>query len=74
MGLVAAAFRIAFFWVRNRSLQPLTRIDGLLLLLGAMLPLLILLIVVSRYVFDQPYPELRTAMYRLRCSGWHAWP
>jgi hypothetical protein len=39
------------------------------LLLGAMLPLLILLIVVSRYVFEQPYPELRTAMYWLPLLG-----
>ena len=34
-----------------------------------MLPLLILLIVVSRYVFEQPYPELRTAMYWLPLLG-----
>jgi hypothetical protein len=67
--LVAAAFRIASLWTGNRSLQSVTRIDCSLLLLGAMLPLLIVLIVLSRYVFEQPYPELRTAMYWLPLLG-----
>jgi hypothetical protein len=39
--------------------------DRLILLLGAMLPLALVLIVVSRYGFGQAYPELRTAMYWL---------
>ena len=69
VGLVAAGFRIAYLWAGKRSLQSLTRVDRSLLLLGAMLPLLILLIVVSRYVFEQPYPELRTAMYWLPLLG-----
>jgi hypothetical protein len=69
VGLAAAALRIAFLWIGYGSLLSLTRIDRSLLLLGAMLPLLILLIVVSRYVFEQPYPELRTAMYWLPLLG-----
>jgi hypothetical protein len=69
VGLAAAALRIAFLWIGYGSLHSLTRIDRSLLLLGAMLPLLILLIVVSRYVFEQPYPELRTAMYWLPLLG-----
>jgi hypothetical protein len=69
VGLVAAALRIAFLWIGNRSLHSVSRIDRSLLLLGAMLPLLILLIAISRYVFEQPYPELRTAMYWLPLLG-----
>lgn len=37
--------------------------DRTLVLVAAMLPLNIVLIVASRYLFEQPYPELRTAVY-----------
>ena len=63
--VAAAAARAALLWRAQRKFAVLTRTDRTLLLLGAMLPLAILLIVVSRYLFNQPYPELRTAMYWL---------
>jgi len=65
VALVLAAGRIAFHWMRKRSLSALTTIDRSLMLLGILLPATIALIVISRYLFHQPYPELRTAMYWL---------
>jgi len=63
--LIFLAARILVVAIRNRSLGALPLIHRFLLLLGGMLPTAIVLIVVSRYVFGQPYPELRTAMYWL---------
>jgi hypothetical protein len=63
--LVAAAVRASRLWRTQRKFTVLTRTDHSLLLLGGMLPLAIVLIVVSRHLFNQPYPELRTAMYWL---------
>lgn len=68
-GLVALSIRILSTWTANRNLDALPLNDRFLLLLGGMLPLAIVLIVVSRYVFQQPYPELRTAMYWIPLLG-----
>jgi hypothetical protein len=62
-GLVVVAIRILATWIGKRSFDVLPVIDRFLLLLTGMLPVAIVPIVLSRYVFHQPYPELRTAMY-----------
>jgi hypothetical protein len=43
--------------------------DRILLMLSGMLPVTLALIVLSRYVFEQPYPELRTVMYWIPLLG-----
>ena len=68
-GLIAAAVGIAFSWTAKGNLEALPAIDRIGLLLGAMLPVTLVLILVSRYVFLQPYPELRTAMYWIPLLG-----
>ena len=59
-GLTVLGMRIA---ATRPGLDALPEVDRFLLLLAAMLPATILLIVASRCLFDQPYPELRTAVY-----------
>jgi hypothetical protein len=68
-GLVAVAVRILASWIRKKDWDAVPLIDRFLLLLGAMLPTAIVLIVLSRYVFQQAYPELRTAMYWIPLLG-----
>jgi hypothetical protein len=65
LALVVAGIWIAIRWVRLRSFDALAVIDRFLLLMAGTLPLGILLIVISRYAFQQPYPEMRTVMYWL---------
>jgi hypothetical protein len=62
-GLAIVAILIAATWRGKRSFDALPVIDRFLLLVTGMLPVAIVMIVLSRYVFQQPYPELRTAMY-----------
>ncbi len=61
--VIAAQMAIASFKKRNVDSLPL--IDRVLLVLAVIFPVAIVMIVVSRYAFGQPYPELRTAMYWL---------
>jgi hypothetical protein len=68
-GLVIVAVLILVRWIRTRNWDEVPLIDRFLLLLGAMLPAAIVLIVLSRYVFHQAYPELRTAMYWIPLLG-----
>jgi hypothetical protein len=67
-GVVAAGIRI-FANRRGKGLEPLPVIDRFLLLLAVALPVGVALIVASRYLFGQPYPELRTAMYWIPLFG-----
>jgi hypothetical protein len=67
--LVVLAVRILVNWIRKRNLGALPVLDRFLLLLGGMLPTAIVLIVLSRYLFQQPYPELRTAVYWIPLLG-----
>jgi hypothetical protein len=60
--LMAVAIRIL---ARTRDIDALPPIDRFLLLLAGALPLALALIVISRYAFEQPYPEMRTAVYWL---------
>jgi hypothetical protein len=69
LGLVVASGRILYLWVQRRSFDSLPVVDRFLLLLGGMLPLVLLLIVASRYVFEVPYPELRTVLYWIPLLG-----
>jgi hypothetical protein len=68
-GLVIVAVLILVRWIRKRNWDAVPLIDRLLLLLGGMLPAAIVLIVLSRYAFQQAYPELRTAMYWIPLLG-----
>jgi len=68
-GLVVVGVRIAADWIRHRDFGALAVIDRFLLLLALMLPVAIALIAASRYVFQQPYPELRTVMYWVPLLG-----
>ena len=61
-GLFAIALRIAAGWVK-RGLDELAGIDRFLLLLAGMIPSGIAMIVASRYLFGQAYPEMRTIVY-----------
>ena len=60
--LVVAA-RVFAEWRSSRNLTSLDPGGPLLLLLAGLFPIAILSIVASRYLFEEPYPELRTAMY-----------
>jgi hypothetical protein len=63
VGLLAVAIRIAAAWAGKRSFDGLPLISRFLLLLAGMMPVTVALIVLSRYGFQAPYPEMRTAMY-----------
>jgi len=67
--LLAVAARIGVRWTGNRKWNAMPLLDRFLLLLAAMLPTTIVLIVLSRALFAQPYPELRTAMYWIPLLG-----
>jgi hypothetical protein len=67
-GVVAAGIRI-YARGRGKGLETLPVIDRFLLLLAVALPAGVALIVASRHLFGQPYPELRTAMYWIPLSG-----
>ncbi len=54
---------------RGRSFDTLPDADRFLLLLGITIPAVLALIVVSRYVFDKPYPEMRTVLYWIPLLG-----
>ncbi len=60
---LAALLLVAFRILRQPSLDTLPPVSRFLLLMTGTLVLCIALIAVSRYVFHQPYPELRTAIY-----------
>jgi hypothetical protein len=60
--LVVAA-RVFAEWKTSRNLTSLAPGGPLLVLLAGLFPVAIVSIVASRYLFDEPYPELRTAMY-----------
>jgi hypothetical protein len=68
-GLVALTVRILANRIGKRNLDEVPLMDRVLLLLGGMLPIAIVLIVLSRYVFEEPYPEFRTAMYWIPLLG-----
>ena len=63
VALLAVALRIAIRWLRVRCFDALPFADRFLLLITGTVKTAVILIVVSRYVFGQPYPEMRTAMY-----------
>lgn len=74
LGLAALGIGIVATWIGKRSLDALPAIDRFLLLLAGTLSVTIVLIVLSRHAFHQPYPELRTVMYwipllSLACLG-----
>jgi hypothetical protein len=56
-------------WARGRSFDTLPETDRLLLLLGVTMPAALIMIVTSRYVFAQPYPEMRTVLYWIPLFG-----
>lgn len=62
-GLLAVTIRIVVLWARKHSFDALRPIDRFLLFIIGVLGLTVLLVVLSRYGFGQPYPEMRTAMY-----------
>ncbi len=63
VSLTVLAVSTAAQWTGKHRFDAPPLVDRFLLLITGMLLLGILLIVVSRYVFHQPYPELRTVMY-----------
>lgn len=67
--LIILAVRILVSRIGKPNWDAVPLIDRVLLLLAAMLPTAIVLIVLSRFVFQQPYPELRTAMYWIPLLG-----
>jgi hypothetical protein len=58
-----------FRWVRGKPFDELPDIDRFLLLFGVTIPAVLLLIVASRYIFDKPYPEMRTVLYWIPVLG-----
>jgi len=63
LAAVAAAAEVAALWLRRRDFDALEAIDRFVLLAGLLLPVTLALVVISHYGFDQPYPEMRTALY-----------
>lgn len=68
-GLVILGVRIGYTWVRKKNFDALPAIDRFLLLLAGLLPLDLLMILISRYVFEVPYPEQRTVLYWIPLLG-----
>jgi hypothetical protein len=68
-GLVIWTVATALRWFRARSFEALPDTDRMLLLFGVTLPLALLMIVASRYLFAQPYPEMRTVLYWIPFLG-----
>lgn len=69
LGLVMLTIAVFYELARGRSFDALPETDRMLLLLGVTMPAALLLIVVSRYVFAQPYPEMRTVLYWIPLFG-----
>lgn len=69
LGLVMLTIAIFYELARGRSFDALPETDRTLLLLGVTMPAALMLIVVSRYVFAQPYPEMRTVLYWIPLFG-----
>jgi hypothetical protein len=67
--LVVLTIAMVYKWARGRSFDKLVETDRLLLLLGITLPAALLMIVASRYLFAQPYPEMRTVLYWIPLFG-----
>ena len=63
VAVCAAAAGVVSNWLHKRDFDALAAIDRFVLLMGLVLPVTLALIVISHYGFDQPYPELRSAMY-----------
>ena len=69
LGLVLLTVAMVYQWARGRSFDALPETDRLLLLLGITMPAALLMIVMSRYLFAQPYPEMRTVLYWIPLFG-----
>ena len=69
LGLVVLTVALIYAWARGRSFDTLPETDRLLLLLGITMPAALVMIVASRYVFAQPYPEMRTVLYWIPLFG-----
>jgi hypothetical protein len=69
LGLVVLSAAMVYAWARGRSFDTLPETDRLLLLLGTTMPAALLMIVASRYIFAQPYPEMRTVLYWIPLFG-----
>jgi hypothetical protein len=63
ISLILTSLTLARRWKLKRNFDALTLADRMLLFLGLALPAALALVVASRYVFAQPYPELRTVLY-----------
>ncbi len=69
LALVVCALALARACARRHSADSLTEADRVLLLLGVTMPAALVMILASRYVFDRPYPEMRTALYWIPLFG-----
>jgi hypothetical protein len=69
VAVVLLSIAMVYAWARGRSFDTLPETDRVLLLLGTTMPAALLMIVASRYVFAQPYPEMRTVLYWIPLFG-----
>ncbi|MCX6627024.1 MAG: hypothetical protein NTW28_05280 [Candidatus Solibacter sp.] len=69
LGLVMMTVAILYELARGRSFDALPDTDRVLLLLGVTIPAALLMVVASRYLFAQPYPEMRTVLYWIPLFG-----
>jgi hypothetical protein len=69
LAVVLCSIAMVRAWARGRSFDTLPETDRLLLLLSGTMPAALIMIVASRYVFAQPYPEMRTVLYWIPLFG-----
>jgi len=69
VAVVVLSIAMVYAWARGRSFDTLPETDRLLLLLVTTMPAALAMIVASRYLFAQPYPEMRTVLYWIPLFG-----